>query len=388
MGPQVIVAIIQTVTAPTSHPSIPDKLIWTASARGTYTTKEGYSLLHKLNMQQVNYSQEQITMWKRLWGWKGILPRVKKILWRAIHEGIPTQMAMHRKIRSINLMCQRYGRENEFTMHIFFSCPAARATWCASQFPILVERLPLNFTTAFQVLTEAMNMEQIPAFCNIIWNLWKARNEEIFRGTKTMPLVTLKRAKALEYIPTNQEQQYQRPIEEKGPILVPTGTRIILIDGSLDVSKASGTGMALYNTQGIQERIKGTHFRANDPLEVEAVALHQVLEEEVQGQSAYLILSDSKILTKAMQEGSIEKVQSWKAAQVIAKSIQKVQQLGGRIMVQHVGRNHVRHAHILANWSRRMKIVFQGYPGEEFKEKIGIGKRIDKATVTLEEQQN
>lgn len=52
------------------------------------------------------------------------------------------------RIRSINLTCQRCREENEFTMHTIFFCPAARATWCASQFPILVERLPLNFTAA------------------------------------------------------------------------------------------------------------------------------------------------------------------------------------------------------------------------------------------------
>lgn len=147
-------------------------------------------------MQHVNYSQEHVTMWKRLWEWKGILPRVKTFLWRAIHEGIPTQMAMHMRIRSINPTCHRCGRENEFTMHAIFFCPATWATWCASQFPILVEILPLNFTSAFQVLTEAINIKQIPDFYNIIWNLWKARNEEIFRRIKAMSLITLARARA------------------------------------------------------------------------------------------------------------------------------------------------------------------------------------------------
>lgn len=41
--------------------------------------------------------------------------------------------------------------------------------------------------------------------------------------------------------------------------------------------------MALYNTQGILERVKGTYLMMHDPLEVEAVTLNQVLKGEIQG---------------------------------------------------------------------------------------------------------
>lgn len=148
LGSDALEAILQLAPRPKTQPLILDKLIWTQGKKGCYTTKEGYQILHKQTMRQVGYSAVQRDMWKKIWSWKEILPRVRTFMWRAVHEGLPTQEAMHRRIRSISRTCQICGVENEFTVHTIFFCSEARATWCASQFPILVERLPLNFTVA------------------------------------------------------------------------------------------------------------------------------------------------------------------------------------------------------------------------------------------------
>ena len=79
-------------------------------------------------------------------------------------------------------------------MHTLFSCPIARAT-------------SFDFVTALLVITGNLSDEQVVLFCNIIWNLWKARNEAIFSEKATTPATVLARAKMLHV--SNQQLTVQ-----------------------------------------------------------------------------------------------------------------------------------------------------------------------------------
>ncbi|XP_078170094.1 uncharacterized protein LOC144564360 [Carex rostrata] len=312
------------------QPEIEDRLIWMESKRGIYTTKEGYQLLFKQNQQPINYKEAQIC-----------------------------------------------GSENETIMHTLFFCSATRATWYASQFALQVDGLPLNFAITLLEITKNMDISQIEAICNILRSRWKSRNDEIFQGTRADPIATLSRAKTLEYTrvrpQTRETQHQQNPI----PIGVPTSMVLIQVDGSWDIKKNAGVGAVIFDTQGNMVGIQFSYLEAQDALEAEAIAINTMVERiatswDANGSTKYQIYTDSKNLTKALATRKIEDLQSWRATQIIARTMQLTQQMGGRFEIIFARREYLNTAHNLANWARREKQTFSGYPSEDFCSRMKI----------------
>lgn len=105
-GAQAIQVIMDANCKPQAQPLIQDRLIWTESSKGRYSTKEGYKLLSQQRNNMV-YEPTKIEAWKRVWSWKGVIPRVKMFLWKSIHGGIATLAELHKRIRPICPKCPR-----------------------------------------------------------------------------------------------------------------------------------------------------------------------------------------------------------------------------------------------------------------------------------------
>lgn len=164
-----------------------DRLIWEGNNKGRYTTKDGCRELVQANSVPVQYLQNKKDAWGRIWSCRCVIPRVQVFLWRAVHGALAVSDELHKRISQINLICQRCEQENENIMHMLFFCPMARATWYASQFSLRVDGLPLDFNDTLLELTTNMEDEQITWFCNALWNLWKARNQELYAGKRGRP---------------------------------------------------------------------------------------------------------------------------------------------------------------------------------------------------------
>lgn len=91
----------------------------------------------------------------------------------------------------------------------------------------------------------------------------------------------------------------------------------------------------------------------------------------------YHVFTDSSTLAKAIEQTNLDVMPSWKATQIVARSIQLVQQMEGRVLIKFVGRKYVEQAHNLANWARKTKTAFNGYPGETFREGMKITTKLD-----------
>lgn len=124
-------------------------------------------------------------------------------IWKAVHSGLATTTELRRRIRTNSPMCQWCGTENEFLTHLFFFYPSSRTTWYASHLALRVHNLPLDFATALMEVTSSLEDTQIISFRNILWYIWKARNQEIFSGMKAAPEGILKQAQMME-VPTQQ----------------------------------------------------------------------------------------------------------------------------------------------------------------------------------------
>lgn len=86
LGQQAMNSILLSVKQPREHALLPDRLIWTSSDNGIYTAKDGYMILAKGQHRIVNYDDDQKFLWKEMWNWKGMIPRVLIFIWRACME--------------------------------------------------------------------------------------------------------------------------------------------------------------------------------------------------------------------------------------------------------------------------------------------------------------
>lgn len=73
--------------------------------------------------------------------------------------------------------------ENEYLTHMLFFCPASRAVWFMSQLALKVDHVPLHSGHALKFLQSNLPKKTFSLYCNIIWCIWKARNEVIEGNT-------------------------------------------------------------------------------------------------------------------------------------------------------------------------------------------------------------
>ena len=67
-------------------------------------------------------------MWIGIWSLQ-VPPKVKHMLWRALHEAIPTLLNLWKRKVVSSVTCPRCYSAFEDTIHSLWSCPALRVIW-------------------------------------------------------------------------------------------------------------------------------------------------------------------------------------------------------------------------------------------------------------------
>lgn len=233
---------IQLARAPAQLTILKDRLIWLPSKSGSYSSKQGYELLKTQTLHPPVYEDT-----------------TKKAL--GIHGALLTAAWFHTRIRDINPVsllsyyCPvsratwiRDINQAENLMHLFYYCLVSRATWQAAGLTINLDDLPLDFTKTSLTVMETMDERQTVSFCNLLWEIWKARNREIFEGKKTQRLGILKQAKSMEQAVTAASSNLTRTQAVLNRI--PRGAKTILVDASWEPSNNTGTGVMVFDEQG------------------------------------------------------------------------------------------------------------------------------------------
>lgn len=234
-------------------------------------------------------------------------------------------------------------------MHLFFFCPVARVTWFAFPFALRVHSLPLNFTTTLLDITQHFHDEQIVDFCNLLWNLWKARNEEVFAGKEPQPKAIISRAKAM-----NIPHQATRGLALVPTLVhIPRGAKTMLVDASWDTSKRTGLGVTCFDETGALSNAFCYRLYTTDPFHAEAHALLKALQM-VQDQHSNtttltLIFSDCKKLVQAIQTHEVEELSSWRARETVSLCIDIWRNVNHITHIHHVKREALVQPHQLAN---------------------------------------
>lgn len=387
IGAQAMQSIVSSADIPHQNPLIGDRLLWMCSKTGNYSVKEGYRRLAQQMHTHYSYSEDQHMAWKRIWGTKGVIPRVQFFLWRIVHGGLPTMAALHRRIATINPRCSLCGVENEYDMHVLFFCPIARATWFSSQLALRVSALPLSFPRAYMAITDTLNDEERTTFANLLWCIWKARNEAVFSAKKPSPQGIIAQVNQMTdvRVPVQQPQVMQRCQKT----IVQGGSRLVLVDASWDQSTQAGWGMTSYLDKGELIAIRYGNMQVSDPLHAEAYAVLQVMQHILNEQDLahgvqFVIYTDCANLVKAIAANDIEGLPSWNAAPTVALCAEICVKSGGRIKVVKVRREALAGPHKLANWARTSRRSFQGSMGEAEETNCSIDEHLDLSFFQIE----
>ncbi|KAJ4745251.1 RNA-directed DNA polymerase (reverse transcriptase)-related family protein [Rhynchospora pubera] len=373
---------IQAITPKMSSEGVEqDMMIWEQAKRGKYTVKEGYQLLSR--QENLSGSNNVAELWQKVKTWKGVVPKVKIFIWRLISKALMLSQNVHRRISTVAAMCQRCQGENEYEMHYFFYCPGSRVVWFGSKLGLRSEELPLNVVTAIEQCTQNMTVEEIRRYCYTLWEIWIARNEMIMQHKKFEPVQILKKVqywmeKGIDQPGLEIAAKVKEKVQHE-PYWYRHNTYQIIADGSWDVQNKAGCAYLLYY-DGQLLKIGYSSHTLYDPYQAEVCAMKEALirlhQRSIQNHEIE-VFSDCSTLVAILNEGDMEEVPSWRAWQDTVELMRISNQYEGALLVQHVRRDAVHEAHLLANLARRAGKRYVGIPRSWHDGEKEIGELID-----------
>lgn len=183
-----------------------DTIIWKFTSSGICTSKSAYQIFcpsfygHNAGPHQV-LSDRTRNIIRALWLNKEMPPRVQVFGWRLMRNAIPTGCTAAARSVHINRRCCRCGTD-ETDFHLFFSCNFVRAVWFASPLGLRVDGLIQQgiheIEDALHTMMSTYRADHSTALIfNILWSIWKARNDFLFNKKYYSSLQILCAAKAL-----------------------------------------------------------------------------------------------------------------------------------------------------------------------------------------------
>lgn len=164
-----------------------DKWVWMKDPSGVYSVRTAYTWI-----RSTEFSGAAWDFHKKLWQCGGPL-KVKAFIWKLAQDRIPTnQNPIRRGVTVQKGMCKACNNEEESAEHLFFKCKLFSSLWydclrwwgiqaplqgdCKSSFFQFIGLLP---GSKKQVETWEL------VWLAIIWVIWNARNEWLFKGKET-----------------------------------------------------------------------------------------------------------------------------------------------------------------------------------------------------------
>ncbi|XP_057432939.1 uncharacterized protein LOC130725760 [Lotus japonicus] len=188
-------------------------------------------------------------LWMKLWKADAV-PQCCETAWRACLDILPVRSILHRRGVVGNPCCPRCSEVEETVHHALFSCPLVRMIWFASPLNLRFdeEGSVHDFFLSF-LATADTNIAGI--FLAVLYSVWQARNELLFKWKDSSIDQLLQRASSL---------RPSRVLLDDGPRAVQvlpsswsrplSGVCKMNIDASVTSSKEAGAGMVMRNNHG------------------------------------------------------------------------------------------------------------------------------------------
>ena len=181
--------------------------------------------------------------------------------------------------------CPRCGAEDETINHAIFECPPTIQTWAHAATPTPPTLFPSgsHFTNIDYLFWRKNDIEDPDldkdSYPWIIWYIWKARNNKLFRGIDMDPLETVRHAESECHTWFEANQRSEEEVEAQNPERPPMSERL-MIDGSLTHDAfISGYGWTWINSRGVMQLLGARIQRRRiSPLHSELEALTWAME--------------------------------------------------------------------------------------------------------------
>ncbi|KAI8536635.1 hypothetical protein RHMOL_Rhmol10G0272400 [Rhododendron molle] len=139
-----------------------------------------------------------VNLWRTIWKLK-IPNKIKNFWWRVCRNGLATKENLFRRKCAQFNTCPICHLEVETIEHLLFFFPWTRAVWfgCSIVFDGVIGRPDLAIKWTAHIL-DSMSKQTAMNFLSKItftaWNIWKARNDYVFRKEKVNPMVVMAKA--------------------------------------------------------------------------------------------------------------------------------------------------------------------------------------------------
>nr|XP_027060725.1 uncharacterized protein LOC113687277 [Coffea arabica] len=166
-----------------------DRDTWCSSANGEYTTKTGYVKAKEkiernnnrsLQQDSTSRNKQNSRIWHQVWD-LNTKHKIKHFLWKCLHDILPTHENIFRRIGKGEPWCRGCGESAETLEHLLFFCRTTEQIW--KTFPIKwdgLEHLKGSFWLWWESLQQARERADgkahIEMTANLLWHIWKARN--------------------------------------------------------------------------------------------------------------------------------------------------------------------------------------------------------------------
>ncbi|GKV32262.1 hypothetical protein SLEP1_g40879 [Rubroshorea leprosula] len=162
----------------------PDLWEWAHSKDGTYSTNSAYQILPRETRSE-QHGMELQNVWNKL-----IPNKISTFSWQLLQDKIPTKLNLHKRgiIQALeDCKCALCGKEAENTSHLFIHCNFAWHLWndCFKWWG-LIHVLDKDCWKVFQQHPNPLRRAKWKEgweciWFGIVWTIWLARNEKIFR---------------------------------------------------------------------------------------------------------------------------------------------------------------------------------------------------------------
>ena len=205
--------------------------------------------------------------------WKLKAPKkICHLIWQLLTGHVAVTRNLARRYMRCDNYCPRCGELEEFVTHAIFECPPALQVWSLSSTPTSPYIFPVpSVYTNMDYLFWRKNIiivseRDMDPYFWIIWYIWKARNDKLFRRIARDPLELIRHAESECQAWFDANEVVQTVVQDnntEGPQVISLGN-ICLLDGSwrplltlVDVDRFGWTVVRTYNFLGQEISLDG-----------------------------------------------------------------------------------------------------------------------------------